>query len=61
MATHDRPYRRVLSGPMGVGKSYLSYFLTAKAYAEGWLVLYISETGELDRKTEEESELEVVK
>ncbi|KAG0331129.1 hypothetical protein BG000_011180 [Podila horticola] len=54
-------YRRVLSGPMGVGKSYLSYFLAARAYAEGWLVLYISDAGELDRKTEEESALQLVK
>ncbi|KAG0354095.1 hypothetical protein BG005_006764, partial [Podila minutissima] len=57
----DRAYRRVLSGPMGVGKSYLSYFLAAKAYAEGWLVLYISDAGVLDTNAENESELEVIK
>ncbi|KAG0092104.1 hypothetical protein BGZ93_003296 [Podila epicladia] len=56
-----RTYRRVLSGPMGVGKSYLSYFLAAKAYAEGWLVLYVSDAGDLDTKSEEQSTLEVVK
>ncbi|KAF9278412.1 hypothetical protein BGZ88_000583 [Linnemannia elongata] len=54
-------YRRVLSGPMGVGKSYLSYFLAAKAYAEGWLVLYMSDAGVLDKDDENESALEVVK
>ncbi|KAF9898768.1 hypothetical protein EC991_010432 [Linnemannia zychae] len=57
----DRTYRRILSGPMGVGKSYLSYFLAAKAYAEGWLVLYISDAGLLGTKTEGASTLEVVK
>ncbi|KAG0047663.1 hypothetical protein BGZ90_007830 [Linnemannia elongata] len=54
-------YRRVLSGPMGVGKSYLSYFLAAKAYAEGWLVLYISDAQELDGDDENESALQMVK
>ncbi|KAF9176185.1 hypothetical protein BGZ50_001478, partial [Haplosporangium sp. Z 11] len=54
-------YRRVLSGPMGVGKSYLSYFLAARAYAEGWLVLYISDAGVLDKDEENESALELVK
>ncbi|KAG0010316.1 hypothetical protein BGZ81_002826, partial [Podila clonocystis] len=54
-------YRRVLSGPMGVGKSYLSYFLAAKAYAEGWLVLYISDAGVLDTESEDESALQLVK
>jgi hypothetical protein len=57
----DRTYRRILSGPMGVGKSYLSYFLAAMAYAEGWLVLYISDAQELDRDDENESALQVVK
>ncbi|KAF9898750.1 hypothetical protein EC991_010434, partial [Linnemannia zychae] len=57
----DRTYRRILSGPMGVGKSCLSYFLTAKAYAEGWLVLYISDAGLLDKDDENESALQVVK
>ncbi|KAF9320406.1 hypothetical protein BG003_006199 [Podila horticola] len=57
----ERTYRRVLSGPMGVGKSYLSYFLAARAYAEGWLVLYISGAGLLDRDDEIESALQLVK
>ncbi|KAG0361522.1 hypothetical protein BG005_008112 [Podila minutissima] len=57
----DYTYRRLLSGPMGVGKSYLSYFLAARAYAEGWLVLYISDAGQLATPTEDYSVLEVVK
>ncbi|KAF9194000.1 hypothetical protein BGZ49_003228, partial [Haplosporangium sp. Z 27] len=40
-------YRRVLSGPTGVGKSYLSFFLAARAYAENWLILYIADAGDL--------------
>ncbi|KAK3821776.1 MAG: hypothetical protein J3Q66DRAFT_334266 [Benniella sp.] len=43
----SRPIRRVLSGPMGVGKSYLALFLAAKAYAEGWLLLYVSDANVL--------------
>ncbi|KAF9898378.1 hypothetical protein EC991_011417, partial [Linnemannia zychae] len=54
-------YRRVLSGPMGVGKSYLSYFLAAKAYAEGWLVLYMSDAQGLVRDDENESASQVVR
>ncbi|KAF9294962.1 hypothetical protein BGZ74_011026 [Mortierella antarctica] len=54
-------YRRVLSGPMGVGKSYLSYFLAAKAYVEGWLVLYVSDAGLLDMLYEDESALQLLK
>ena len=46
----DRPIRRVLSGPMGVGKSYLVLFLAAKEHAEGWLILYVSDTNELALK-----------
>ncbi|KAF9370219.1 hypothetical protein CPB97_002923, partial [Podila verticillata] len=53
-------YRRVLSGPMGVGKSYLSYFLAAKAYVARWLVLYISDAGLLDIDDENESALLLV-
>ncbi|KAF8929429.1 hypothetical protein BGZ47_001061 [Haplosporangium gracile] len=54
-------YRRVLSGLMGVGKSYLSYFLAAKAYSEGWLVLYLSDAGVLEQNKQDESALQVVK
>ncbi|KAF9153411.1 hypothetical protein DFQ26_000589, partial [Actinomortierella ambigua] len=57
----ERTYRRVLAGPMGVGKSYLSYFLVARAYAEEWLVLYIADAKVLNKRTEEESALEMVK
>ncbi|KAF8946024.1 hypothetical protein BGZ46_005879, partial [Entomortierella lignicola] len=32
---------KCLSGPMGVGKSYIAWFLAAKAYSHGWPVLYI--------------------
>ncbi|KAF8954663.1 hypothetical protein BGZ46_002860, partial [Entomortierella lignicola] len=39
--------KKVLAGPMGVGKSYLALFLAAKAYSEGWLVLYVSDAGGL--------------
>ena len=46
---------------MGVGKSYLSYFLAARTYAEGWLILYISDAGVLDTEKEEQSKLEVIK
>ncbi|KAG0049873.1 hypothetical protein BGZ83_005304 [Gryganskiella cystojenkinii] len=57
----ERTYRRVLSGPMGVGKSYLSYFLVAKAYAEGWPVLYISDARLLGTENEDDSALEMVR
>ncbi|KAF9429022.1 hypothetical protein BGZ76_001957 [Entomortierella beljakovae] len=39
--------KRVLAGPMGVGKSYLALFLAAKAYSEGWPVLYVSDASKL--------------
>ncbi|KAK3842240.1 MAG: hypothetical protein J3R72DRAFT_139903 [Linnemannia gamsii] len=56
----DRAYRR-LSGLMGVGKSYLSYFLAAKAYAEGWPALYISDAGQLNGDDKNEAALDLVK
>ncbi|ORY98261.1 hypothetical protein BCR41DRAFT_415753 [Lobosporangium transversale] len=46
--------QKCLSGPMGVGKSYISWFLVAKAYAHGWPVLYIADASKLsncDTKT----------
>lgn len=43
--------KRVLSGPMGVGKSYISYFLASKAYAEGWIILYIADASDLNVET----------
>ncbi|ORY89843.1 hypothetical protein BCR41DRAFT_403567, partial [Lobosporangium transversale] len=48
-------FRRVLSGPMGVGKSYLSYFLAAKGYAEGWLTLYIPDAAILNESSDTKS------
>ncbi|KAF9420713.1 hypothetical protein BGZ76_004056 [Entomortierella beljakovae] len=48
-------YRRVLSGPMGVGKSFLSYFLAARAYAEGWMTHYIADEGVLDKESRDDS------
>lgn len=53
--------KRVLSGPMGVGKSYLALFLVAKAYSEGWLTLYISDAAELIQPTVEMSSEEICK
>ena len=47
--------KRVLAGPMGVGKSYISYFLASKAYAEGWVTLYIADASSLDIGTEDEA------
>lgn len=35
--------KKVLSSPMGVGKSYLAWFLAANAYVNGWLMLYIAD------------------
>ncbi|RUP45519.1 hypothetical protein BC936DRAFT_148062 [Jimgerdemannia flammicorona] len=49
----ENSLKRVLSGPMGVGKSYLALFLAAKAYAERWPVLYIADAAELDQDTSE--------
>ncbi|KAF9982961.1 hypothetical protein BGZ65_002328 [Modicella reniformis] len=58
---NDRICRRVLSGPMGVGKTYLSYFLAARAYAEGWPLLYIADAGVLNTDKEEEAAMEILK
>ncbi|ORZ08229.1 hypothetical protein BCR41DRAFT_424533 [Lobosporangium transversale] len=35
-------FAKCLTGPKGVGKSYITWFLAAKAYAHGWPVLYIA-------------------
>ncbi|CAG8501125.1 14816_t:CDS:1, partial [Acaulospora colombiana] len=43
----EHSIKRVLSGPMGVGKSYISYFLASKAFAEGWVILYIADASDL--------------
>ncbi|CAG8578407.1 1616_t:CDS:2, partial [Acaulospora morrowiae] len=52
-ADSDHSIKRVLSGPMGVGKSYISYFLASKAYAEEWPVLYIADASELNVESTE--------
>ncbi|RHZ82057.1 hypothetical protein Glove_114g216 [Diversispora epigaea] len=52
-ADSDHSIKRVLSGPMGVGKSYISYFLASKAYAEGWPVLYIADASDLNVESSE--------
>ncbi|KAF9344778.1 hypothetical protein BGX26_003927 [Mortierella sp. AD094] len=39
--------KRCLTGPMGVGKSYIAWFLAAKAYAHGWPVLYVTDAKSL--------------
>jgi hypothetical protein len=51
----EHSIKRVLSGPMGVGKSYISYFLASKAYAEGWITLYIADASDLDLGTSDEA------
>ncbi|CAG8605480.1 uncharacterized protein OCT59_004923 [Rhizophagus irregularis] len=53
--------KRVLAGPiMGVGKSYLAYFLVSKAYSEGWLLLlYVSDTNNLVCETSYDIPLEI--
>ncbi|ORZ24868.1 hypothetical protein BCR41DRAFT_348643, partial [Lobosporangium transversale] len=48
------PYTKCLSGPMGVGKSYITWFLAAKAYAHGWPVLYIADARDLAECSEED-------
>ncbi|CAG8622299.1 4180_t:CDS:2 [Ambispora gerdemannii] len=52
-ADSDHSIKRVLSGPMGVGKSYISYFLASKAYAEEWPVLYIADASDLNVESSE--------
>jgi hypothetical protein len=39
----EHSIKKVLSGPFGVGKSYLAWFLAAMAYASKWLTLYIAD------------------
>ncbi|RHZ64411.1 hypothetical protein Glove_325g28 [Diversispora epigaea] len=54
-ADSDHSIKHVLSGPMGVGKSYISYFLASKAYAEEWLVLYIADASDLNVESSEKA------
>lgn len=53
--------KRVLSGPMGVGKSYFALYLAARAYAEGWLLLYIADAAKLDQPSVMKSSDEICK
>ncbi|GES78587.1 hypothetical protein GLOIN_2v1482214 [Rhizophagus clarus] len=53
--------KRVLSGPMGVGKSYFALYLAARAYAEGWMLLYIADAAILDQPTMVKSSDEICK
>ncbi|KAF9412391.1 hypothetical protein BGZ76_005190, partial [Entomortierella beljakovae] len=46
---------------MGVGKSYLALFLVAKAYSEGWKVLYVSDAIRLPQETSVKSSWEICK
>jgi hypothetical protein len=43
----EHSIKKVLSGPFGVGKSYLAWFLAAMAYASNWLTLYIADASVL--------------
>ncbi|CAG8706855.1 4589_t:CDS:1, partial [Acaulospora morrowiae] len=54
-ADSDNSIKRVLSGPMGVGKSYISYFLASKAYAEEWPMLYIADASDLNVESPEKA------
>jgi hypothetical protein len=55
----NKPILRVVSGPAGVGKSYFTLFLTAKAYASGHIVLYASDAGELAQDSAYEAAWEI--
>ncbi|RIA79425.1 hypothetical protein C1645_840727 [Glomus cerebriforme] len=43
----EHSIKKVLSGPFGVRKSYLAWFLAAIAYASNWLTLYIADASVL--------------
>src|SRR4051812_24749652 len=47
--------KKVLSGPVGVGKSYLACFLVATAYANSWLTLYVANATKLNTYDERET------
>jgi hypothetical protein len=51
--------KKILSGPIGVGKSYLSWFLAAMAYANSWLTLYIADASVLITCNESEAQVEI--
>ncbi|RIB07944.1 hypothetical protein C2G38_2212947 [Gigaspora rosea] len=46
-ADSDYSIKSVLSGPIGMGKSYIAYFLVSKAYAKEWPILYIADASNL--------------
>ncbi|CAG8471924.1 16523_t:CDS:2 [Funneliformis caledonium] len=48
-------FKRILSGPIGIEKSYIMLYLIARAYAEGWQILYITDAAELDVNTLEKA------
>jgi len=43
----------VISGPMGVGKSYIGTYLFSMAYALGWETFYIADAGVISKKPSE--------
>ncbi|KAF9356846.1 hypothetical protein BGX26_004661 [Mortierella sp. AD094] len=51
--------KRIISGPVDVGKTYLALHLAARAYSEGWLMLYISDVSVLVQDSQEESSEEI--
>ncbi|RUP47923.1 hypothetical protein BC936DRAFT_145170 [Jimgerdemannia flammicorona] len=53
--------KRILSGPRGIGKSYLALFLAVMAYANAWPLLYISDAAALDQPTGSKSSEEICK
>jgi len=53
--------KKILSGPIGVGKSYLSWFLAAMAYANSWLTLYIADASVLITCNEMKAQMEICK
>ncbi|CAG8610168.1 4565_t:CDS:2 [Paraglomus brasilianum] len=56
---HQHSVKRILSGPMGIGKSYLAWFLAAMAYASGWPLLYIADAAVLAKATTLEAATEI--
>ncbi|KAF9356847.1 hypothetical protein BGX26_004662 [Mortierella sp. AD094] len=57
-----RPFKRVITGPMGIGKTCLAFYafyLAARTYTEGWLILYIPDASVLVQDLQEESSEEI--
>lgn len=40
--------KRILSGPVRIGKSYIAWFLAAITYAHNFLIFYIADASDLD-------------